>query len=297
MTIFDGYQLSLDIEAQLANKVVDLKRQQKPVKIGAILFTEDQGSLLYTQLKKEAAARVGIDYQVDNFSMRDDPESLASHLEQLNNDPTVTGIIIQKPWTSTWAQITSNQREDFINWWKFLTDKIDQSKDVDGLTSKTLASIKDNSFVEKGYVMPATAKAVIRILDQAGVNYESQKFDIIGRSDLLGKPLFYWLKNQGASAEMLGSQELEARSQNGQYLRGADVVISSTGRSNLITAEMIQDGAVVIDVGEPKGDVDFDSVKNKASFITPVPGGVGPMTVVCLLENAVELVDSKNRVK
>lgn len=297
MTIFDGYQLAAQLESKLKDRVGDLKRGGKQIKIAAILFSEDQGSLLYTQLKKEAADRVGIDYQVDSFSMRDDLELLAKHLDQLNNDSSVTGIIIQKPWTSTWVQITANQKEDFVGWWKFLTDKIDQSKDVDGLTTQTLDSIKDNSYLEKGFVLPATAMAVIKILDVAGVNYATDKFDIIGRSDLLGKPLLFWLKNQGARAEMLGSQELEARSQNGQYLRGADVVISSTGRSNLITAEMIQDGAVVIDVGEPKGDVAFESVKNKASFITPVPGGVGPMTVVCLLENAVELVDSENKIK
>lgn len=297
MIVFDGYQLASELESQLKIKVSDLKNKGKHIKIAALLFVEDRGSQLYTQLKKEAASRVGIDYQVDSFSMRDDLEILKKHLEQLNNDQNITGIIIQKPWTNTWAEVTSNQKSEFRPWWKFLTDQIEQKKDVDGLTSVTLESIKNNSFAEKGNVLPATAKAVLTILDQSPANYFDHKFVILGKSDLLGQPLYYWLSNKGSTVEMLGTKELTDRLASGQALKDADVLISSTGQHNLVTAQMVKDGVIVVDVGEPKGDIDFTSVISKASFITPVPGGVGPMTVISLLENAVDLVDSENKIK
>lgn len=307
MNVFDGNTLAQKKEIQLKKEVSVLLSQGKKLKIAAILFTEDHGSQIYTQLKKEAAERVGIGYEVFSFSLLDSPEKIQKKLSELNQESGVTGIIIQKPWRQTWLDAKKSREEvvaksDFDKWWLFLVSKINEKKDVDGLHPSTLEAIKNGDWRERGRVMPATAKAVLEILQQAFLperaNEEEwkfwskivrQKIIIIGKSDLLGKPLFYELTNKGCEVEMIGSKELKERMEHGEKLLNSDVVISATGRNKLVTGEMIRDGVIVIDVGEPKPDIDFESVSQKASFITPVPGGVGPMTVVSLLGNCVEL--------
>jgi len=292
MIIFDGYQTASQIEAELKSKVQNLVKQGKKLKIASILFQEDQGSKLYTQLKKDAASRVGINYQVSNFAMAADLDLVMQQIQKENEDPTVTGIIIQKPWTSSWVQITGRDRSEFENWWQLLTDQIDQKKDVDGLKSTTLASIKDNSWQQKGYVLPATAAAVVTILNKNQIDLTNKKVILVGKSNLLGVPLFYYLKNQQIDTQLLGSVDLKKRLDSGLALKDADLLISSTGQNNLITGDMLKPGVVAVDVGEPKGDFDFPTVSQVASFITPVPGGVGPMTVVSLLENAISLTNN-----
>ena len=347
MTIFDGNFQAEQKEIQLRQRIADLLRQ--PI-IGAILFSEDAGSRLYTRLKKEAAERVGAGYSIHEFSINDPLDLVAESVHRLNLDPAVTGVIIQKPTKNVWLQAVEGGRgeEDanfggeefktYNDWWSALTAMIDPEKDVDGLHPSTLAAIERGSWLEQGRVLPATAQAVVEILTnlcleqpkntlvdrvisqleatqnkaiatqavgqiddpalletsnlQRVVNCLSQKKVIIlGKSDLLGKPLYYLLKSRGVSAEMMGSKELSKRIDQARKLLDADIVISATGRPGLITADLLKDGVAVIDVGEPKGDVDFASVKEKADFITPVPGGVGPMTVVCLLQNMVVLAE------
>ena len=250
---------------------------------------------------------MGIEYEVFSFSLLDQPEQIQEKLVELNQDQSVTGIIIQKPWRKTWLDAKKNRGEvveksDFDKWWQTLARAIDEKKDVDGLHPRTLEAIKNGDWQEQGRVMPATAKAVLEILYSAelpensiskalsfGFKVIDSKITIIGRSDLLAKPLFYELKNKGCKVEMIGSKELKERIEHGEKLLNSDVVISATGRSKLVTGDMVKNGVVVVDVGEPKPDIDFESVSPKASFITPVPGGVGPMTVISLLENCVEL--------
>lgn len=289
--VFDGYALAEKKEILLKKKVDDLALAGKKLKIGAILFVEDQGSQLYTRLKKEAGARVGIDYDVHAFSLFDSVKKIQEKIEELSQDGQVTGIIIQKPWTHLWLEANHGQKSkhDFDLWWQSLTSIINENKDVDGLHPETLSSIKAGDWHEKNKAIPATAKAVLEILRVAEVDFSKVKITIIGKSDLLGKPLFYELKNKRCEVEMIGSKELNDRIEQQIFLRNSDVIISATGRKKLVTGEMVKDGAVVIDVGEPQPDVDFETVAPKARFITPVPGGVGPMTVISLLENCVGL--------
>jgi methylenetetrahydrofolate dehydrogenase (NADP+)/methenyltetrahydrofolate cyclohydrolase len=273
--------------------VGQLRNQGKNLVIAAILFSEDQGSVLYTRLKQEAAERVGIGYQVHTFSMTDDVAQITATLEELNQDQTITGIIIQKPWRQTWARVTGqSDREAFQQWWSQLVSRIDEAKDVDGLHPKTLAAVQHHTWQKEGRVLPATAQAVLDILKISHQLRRDSRIVILGKSDILGKPLFYELSNQGYQVEMIGSAELSQRMSAGKALLDSDVVISATGRKHLITGGMLQSGVTVIDVGEPFPDVEMQSVKDKAAFITPVPGGVGPMTVVSLLANAVKLVHS-----
>ncbi len=293
MILFDGYQVAQLRETTLAKRVSDLKDQGKFLRIGAILFLEDAGSQLYTRLKQEAASRVGIEYQAYPFSMKNDPELIFPQIEKLNTDELISGIIIQKPLRSKWMEITGKSAEEFQTWWVKLVSHIEIFKDVDGLHPDTLQAVELGTWREEGKVLPATAQAVLEILkiakESVDLDLES-KYIILGKSDILGKPLFYELQNQGKHVEMIGTKELQERAKSGQFLKDSDVIISATGRPGLITGDLIKEGCVVIDVGEPKSDVDQNSVREKAAFLTPVPGGVGPMTVMCLMENAVKLI-------
>ncbi len=325
MHIFNGITFASGREEALKQRVADLRGEGVELKIAAVLFYEDEGSVLYSSKKKEAAARVGIEYELHQFSMLDPVEGVVSLIEELNSDESVTGIIVQKPTRSSFRaqtnkdlnEQTSKQKDkpiniqnaqrathnesritnyDFDQWWSALTSAIVPGKDVDGLSPVTMAAIADNTWEEKGMVLPATCGAVLEILElvgsreqAVGMTTHSPKVIILGKSDLLGRPLYYVLKNQGVDVELIGRKELESRIMNHEFLLDADIIVSSTGRPGLITGEMVSQGVVIIDAGEPQGDVDFASVKDKASIITPVPGGVGPVTVVELLGNCFEL--------
>ncbi len=303
MNIYSGTQLAEEIEPRLRARVATLTQSGVKLKIAAVVYREDVGSVLYTKLKKEAAARVGIEYQVYTFSLSQPTDEIVATVQDLTKDSEVTGIIIQKPARSTWLQETRADgdpkaiRQAFTAWWRYQTSQIVISKDVDGLHPDVLKALEEGSFSSEVYMLPATARAVLTILGQVREDFLSSLAEdaslvcILGKSDILGQPLYYYLKQRGISVEMLGSRELQQRIEQGRGLRDAEVVISATGREHLITGELIKDGVVVIDVGEPKPDVEFATVAPKASFITPVPGGVGPMTVVSLLENAVELAE------
>jgi methylenetetrahydrofolate dehydrogenase (NADP+) / methenyltetrahydrofolate cyclohydrolase len=312
MNTFNGIKLAAEREL-LLKEAIARDFSNKKLKIAAILFKEDVGSQIYTKLKSEAASRVGIAYEASEYSLSDTNEEIIEKIHQLNEDSTVTGIIIQKPWRRTWvkaqdadfAQLVSQQdnpkrfeRKQYGFWWGSLTSEISEKKDVDGLHPNTIAQIKTGEWQRSGKVLPATCRAVLTILDGAGELKDflesgdsdvDKKTIIIGRSNLLGIPLYYELLRRGKDVELIASRELTNRMESGQKLLDASIVVSATGRKKLITGDMVADGVVVVDVGEPMPDVDFKSVSEKASFITPVPGGVGPMTVVSLLENCVDL--------
>jgi methylenetetrahydrofolate dehydrogenase (NADP+)/methenyltetrahydrofolate cyclohydrolase len=313
MFIFDGKTRADAKEVELKEQLSVLRSTNPTlkIKIAAILFAEDAGSVLYTRLKQEAAERVGIEYSISTFSIKTGVEQVMAHLQQLNQDPTVTGIIIQKPWRKTWQSASMVEgdpkdiRQVFSAWWILLTSQIALEKDVDGLHPKTLAAIATGTWQDEARVMPATAKAVFDILrvaahqvgevregsDQAFWSWlQTQKVAVIGKSDLLGQPVFYELKNHLVAVELLGSNELKRKMEQGKALREFSIVISATGQKNLITGELLGDQVILVDVGEPQPDIDANSVANHARFLTPVPGGVGPLTVISLLENAVALV-------
>lgn len=295
MIIFDGYQFVAKREQQLKERVAGLKAKGVSIVVAAILFSEDKGSQLYTGLKKQAAERVGIEYQVHTFSITDPVPEVIAKIQQLNQDPAVTGIIIQKPWRKTWESVlieagrtVENPAKQFSDWWSALVTSIDEQKDVDGLHPNTLHAIEQGMWKQQGKVMPATAKAVLSILESTQLLVQGN-YVVLGKSDILGKPLAFELKNRGFKVELLGKRELKAKAETGEWLKEANVVISATGQMHLVTQEMVSPGVVLVDVGEPRPDIDSQSVTSVASFLTPVPGGVGPVTVVSLLENAVEL--------
>jgi methylenetetrahydrofolate dehydrogenase (NADP+) / methenyltetrahydrofolate cyclohydrolase len=296
MVIFDGNKLASEKREALKLRASALLDKGIKPTIAAILYDGDAGSQLYTDIKKTVASEIGIGYQTNNFSLSGGVEPVISLIKKLNEDPSVTGIILQKPTRKSWAFANGIEgkakdiRKSYNLWWRLQTTNINENKDVDGLNPSIIEVIKEDKLEEKKRVLPATARAVLEILKSGSVNLKDKNIVILGKSDLLGIPLYQYFLSKKYSVKNIGRKELAERVESSKKLLDMDVVISATGVKNLITGEMVKTGSVIVDVGEPRGDVDFESVKNKASFVTPVPGGVGPMTVVSLMENCLDLV-------
>lgn len=249
--IIDGAKIAREIEAKL------IIPAPAPC-LAVIVFKDDRAGELYSRLKSEAAQRLGINFLKLEFNF-EERERLTQSLKRVSADLKIHGVMIQRPGFG-WGQKHGLKREEFETWWDQLVELIAPAKDVDGLRP-------DSRFV------PATVKAVELILRRLQA---SGKTVVVGSKGLVGRKLAERLRATGV--------DIESDSLAG-ITREADVLISATGQPKLIKADMVKPGAVVIDVGWPKGDADFDAVKEVAGAITPVPGGVGPVTVVCLLEN------------
>lgn len=260
IVVFDGEKEARRRELALKKKV---KKLGKKLKLVSVVVSDDKASHLYVDLKGEACRRVGIDFEKIEFEDEVEAGVLINSIKAECEKEDVTGVMVQMPLPEG-----LKKHEDEI------LSAIDLKKDVDGL------SPKGSKF------LPATVKAVMSILASEGVALRSKRVVVVGRSRIVGKPLFNHLKSLGVDVKMGHSKTSDL----GKLTRNADVLISATGVAGLIKANAVKKGAVVIDVGEPRGDVDFDEVKKKAWFITPVPGGVGPMTVVSLLENVFQAV-------
>lgn len=294
MKIFDGAAMAAAHELALASDMQTwAEKHHSSIGIGAIVFAEDQGSQLYTRFKREAAIRLGMKYEVKTFPMRANLDDIFAAIEAMNNDSSITGIIVQKPWTKTWLDVVDGgaSKDDFKRWWEQIVERVDPRKDVDGLTSFTHQAILDGSWQKKKVVLPATVKATLAALSSIIPDLTNQKIVVVGKSDLLGRPISYLLKQLGAQVELIGKKGLDERIADGRKLKDAQIIISCTGRAGLITGDLISEGVIIIDAGEPRPDVDRSSVDGLPSFITPVPGGIGPMTVISLLENAFDLAN------
>lgn len=275
--IFDGKKAAGELAEKLGRDVADFKNQTGITpKLVSILVGDDPGSVMYTRMKQKKAENVGIEFIKKEFSGDVELEELTSGIEQQNKDNSVHGIMVQLPLP---LSITAKQQALLIN-------SIDSAKDVDCLTSENLELLKTG----KPRYLPATVSGIIKIIDNvfsAGVatitpqGCKAKTFCVVGASGMVGRPLSDYLKSLGK--EVMECDEFTK--DISVFTRQADILISATGVPGLIKKEMVKPGAVVIDVGYPKGDVEFENVSKVASFITPVPGGVGPLTVISLLEN------------
>lgn len=278
--VFDGREFAKRKEAVLKKKFRKLaKKFGRRARLVSVLVGDNLASRLYLRIKKEAAERIGVEFEIAEFEEKIEPEVLVKFLQKEGEKERVDGLMVQLPLPSWWS------REEK----RGALEAIVPEKDVDGLTSfsqgKVVVDCKDG-------FLPATVLAVWQILLAAGLEEKKMKKKtvcILGRSDIVGKPLANLLINRGATVIVCG----KTTSNLSSYTRVADIVVSATGRPGLVKEEMIKEGAVVVDVGEPRGDVDFEEVKKKVSFITPVPGGVGPVTVVCLFENLLRAFASR----
>lgn len=270
--IIDGKALALKHQQFLQEKITKLGIRPKIV---SILVGDDPASVLYTQMKQKKASQLGIDFDYIRYSSQDRFEDIAMAIVKLNQDRAVSGIMVQLPLPKDF--LGDRSAEDLLQ-------RINPEKDVDGLT-------KNSPF------LPAAVRAVMSILEDENIELKGKFAAVLGMSRLVGLPIANELKKHGAIVSSINSQTPNIE----QITSRADVIISATGKPRILTGNMVKNGVVVIDVGTlviedelsetPKqviGDVDFESVFKKASKITPVPGGVGPMTVISLLENVVE---------
>ncbi len=263
--IFDGRAFAAEKEATLLVRVPGLKARGVYPKLASIIVGNDPASTLYVNLKKKAAERIGAEVDIYLIKENSKVEDLLLLIKTLNEDKTVHGIMIQMPLPE--GEILNSKSE--------ILKTIKPEKDVDGLRP-------DSPFLHP------TSKAVMEIIDVAKKEVKSIykvapcKVVVVGATGMVGKPLVKELKEQKYEVIECNTKTPDLQ---GATLQG-DILVSTTGIQNIIKGNMVKDGAIVIDVGSPKGDVD-PSTSLRASFITPVPGGVGPVTITCLLENLI----------
>lgn len=291
--IINGKKLAFKKQFLLKKKVFQLRKVKKrPPLLISLIAKEDKPGLLYTRLKKKAALKTGVAFKRFSFSLKQ-KEKIYPLLDKIIKKEVFDGLIIQKPGQSLVNKFFKNKK-DFEIWWLTATSKIPEKKDVDCLNVTNLG------LFSAGLIrfFPATVKAVYYILLEIFKEEElkGKNVAVIGSSEILGKPLAMLLRDKGCTITWAGSAVKDLKSKTQE----AEIIISGVGRPKLITADMVKKGVVVIDAGISKigkkvvGDVDFKNVAKKAAFITPVPGGVGPLTVISLLENIVEAYE-KNR--
>ena len=282
--IIDGKQVAADMRAELKAEVARLKEQGIVPGLGVILVGEDPASKSYVSAKEKACEQIGI-YSSDNRLPADTTqEELIALVRQMNTDPKINGILVQLP-------LPKHINESAV------IEAIAPEKDVDGFTPVNVG----NLVLGEKCFMPCTPHGVVQLLARSGVEISGAHVVVVGRSNIVGKPVANMLlqKKEHANATVTichtGTRDMAS------FTRQADILIVAAGRPNTVTTDMVKEGAVVIDVGVNRvedssrergyrlvGDVDFNGVKEKASLITPVPGGVGPMTITMLLVNTVE---------
>lgn len=267
MTLIDGKKIAQIREQRLREIIPKLNFTPKVV---SIVIGGDPASHLYTKMKKEKARSLGIDFEPKFFKEETPYEEVANLIKDLNEDKSVNGIMIQLPIPDLFLRGHD---------WREVIGEIKREKDIDGL-----------NYPNSPY-LPATAVGVLSILDEEGVKVKGKKVTVLGRSTLVGKPVADELIKRGADVSVVHSKTENPEG----IVRSADIVISAVGKPYLVKKDWVKDNVVVIDVGISPyqgrivGDID-PGVFEKASKITPVPGGVGPMTVISLMENAVRTI-------
>jgi methylenetetrahydrofolate dehydrogenase (NADP+)/methenyltetrahydrofolate cyclohydrolase len=287
-TLIDGKKVAAQIKSEIVETVNKRKAEGKKLPHLAIILVGDDGaSQTYVAHKVKACKEVGFHYTMMRFADTISQEKLMKHIDHVNNDDDVDGFIVQLP------------LPDHISVEK-ITEKIRPDKDVDGFTNHNFGSIVSKNPL----IMPATPFGVMELLRRYNIETEGKYVVVVGASRLTGAPLSMMLTEQGHATVTIChkyTQDIK------KYTTHADILISAVGKPGLITADMVKEGAVVIDIGTTrvegpqfkngfalKGDVDFNAVSAKASFITPVPGGVGPMTIASLLLNTLRATESRN---
>ncbi len=272
-TVMYGDGLAHQMRSELAEEVRELAKKNIQPGLAVIIVGEDYASKTYVRIKKNAAEKIGIYSRVLEFDESLKEEELLVQIEQLNKDEDIHGILVQLPLPS---QIDERK----------VLESITPEKDVDGFHPINVGRLSNN---QPGFI-PCTPYGIEKMLNHYGIDVAGKHVVIVGRSNIVGKPVGQILLNKDATVSYCHSKTKDLK----KHTLQADILIVAVGRANLITQDMIQSGAVVVDVGNTYlesgkvvGDVDFDEVKNKASSITPVPKGVGPMTITMLLYNTV----------
>lgn len=270
MNILDGQKLSKNILSDIQKKV---EEGNLKLKLAVVLVGDDSNSKVYIEKKKKACEEVGIDFELFNFSEDMTQEDVEEELEKIVNDKKNTGVIVQLPL----PQGFDSQR---------LLNLVPSEKDVDVLSEESIGKLYTGS----SSILPPPIEGIRRLLGEYGISVRGKNVVVVGAGRLIGKPAALWLLREKATLSVLGSSEEDISS----LTMNADIIISGVGTPNLIKADMVKEGVVVVDAGTTSeegktvGDIDPD-VQEKASYMAPVPGGVGPMTVACLIDNLVKL--------
>lgn len=276
-TILDGKKLRDKIIENLKAKVDTF--DEKPTLV-VILVGENPASKIYVNNKKKMAEKIGIHSEVINYPANITEAELLDKIEELNNDKNVTAILVQLPLPKHIS------KENIMN-------KIAPSKDVDGFTPYNFGKLFSG---ETPTVYPCTPKGILLLLDEYNINLDGKHVVIVGRSNIVGRPLSQMMLNRNATVTVCHSHTKNLA----LITKTADVLVSAVGK-NIIEGEMLKTNCVIVDVGifkdengKTRGDVDFESASKIASFISPVPGGVGPMTIASLMLNTVELFEKNS---
>ena len=274
--MIDGKAIALDIQTEIRKEI--LKNNLQP-SLAVILVGEDPASKLYVELKKKACDKVGIDFHEYLLDDNTRQEHVLEMIDFLNKDKHTDAILIQLPLPQ---QLDTNK----------IIQAMDPSKDVDGFHPKNI-----KNFLEKqsGFV-PGLALGIFKLIEATGEKLNGKTATIVAKSNILYEPLAKLLNDQGVATTIVRPSDKKIKERCLQ----ADILVTACGQAFFITADMVKDDAIVIDVGTNKidnnyvvGDVDYSAVFSKVKYITPVPGGVGPMTVAMLLHNTVELAKRK----
>ena len=285
-TIIDGKAVAADIRANVAKRVAELKAKGVEPALSVILVGDNPASVSYVTGKQKALAEVGMIDKSIHLPESTSEQELLDLIARLNADPSVHGILVQLP-------LPKHINEEKV------TLAIDPKKDVDGFHPVNMG----NLLIGKKGFLPCTPHGILVLLERAGVKTNGARAAVIGRSNIVGKPMALLLSRKEYNATVTlchtGTKNLSS------ILKECDIIIAAAGHPHTVTADMVKEGAAVIDVGVNRildatkksgfrlvGDVDFDDIKEKASVITPVPGGVGPMTIALLMQNTLEAAEN-----
>ena len=274
--ILDGKKVRDEILAKIKAKIA---KEKLDIKLAIILVGDDEASKIYIKNKEKYCDMVGIAVEKYKLSSETEEKEIINLIDKLNNDESVTGIILQSPVPEG---IDFNKCSNLIK----------PEKDVDGFTKNNIYYL----YLGKKTVLPCTVKGIIKLLEYYKIPISGANVVIVGRGNIVGHPLSLAFENMDATVTLAHS-----KTQNlAEITKNADILISATGVKHLITKDMVKYGSTVIDVGVTRvdgkiyGDVDFENIKDIAKYITPNPGGVGPMTVAMIIDNLVEMEERKN---
>lgn len=285
--LLEGKPLAQEIKAALKEEAARIKKKAScGLVLAGVEVGEDKGADIYINMQKRLAGELGIDYSLHRLDKETGEEDLIGFIQKLNRDQEINGIILQQPLP---AQL--NERR--------IIQAIDINKDVEGLHPQNLGRL---FFRPLAKIVPPTAAAVVELIKYSGLEVYGKHAVIVGRSEIVGKPLIFLLLDYSPTVTICHSATSKSAQLEG-FLASADILIAAIGRPGFIKGEWVKEGALVIDVGinsvgdKIVGDVEFDQAAKRAAFISPVPGGVGPLTVVMLMRNFLEAVKLQKNLK
>ncbi|MDZ5559604.1 bifunctional methylenetetrahydrofolate dehydrogenase/methenyltetrahydrofolate cyclohydrolase [Enterococcus cecorum] len=283
MELLNGKELAQKLQQEMTQEVTELKEKGLQPGLAVILVGEDPASQVYVRNKERAANNIGMYSVVYRLPETTSEADLITKIEELNHDDKVHGILVQLP-------LPKHINEDLV------LDTIDPAKDVDGFHPMNLG----NLFAGKPTMIPCTPAGIMELIKLSGLDLAGKNAVIIGRSNIVGKPMAHLLLQANATVTICHSKTKDLP----KVAKQADVLVVAIGRANFVTADFVKEGAVVIDVGINRdesnkltGDVKFDEVAPLTSYITPVPGGVGPMTITMLMRQTIDAAKRKENVR